>query len=321
MRILAVDDDPVILDLLKEALTKQDQYDLVCVNDAEEAVALLQSNTHAFECFLFDIVLPGIDGIELCDVVRQMRDYRTTPIIMITSSRAPDLMERAFLAGATDYVSKPLNGVELGARINSAGMLNESLHRERDARHTLAELTQKMKLRFDEPILLETDGVTDLLSLENDMLRLPNGCYAMTMITIDVLGLRGIYKMVDTPAFRLHLEEVASAARKAFEGTSWKLAYVGSGRFIGVVMGRTRLSKEDLFGTMTAVLRSNWDEAAAGTPMPPTVRVKIVNDKRFWTGATASAEMRAQVTSNDVMNSIDETRQDNLFTQVEAYVA
>jgi CheY-like chemotaxis protein len=113
MRILAVDDDPIILDLLKGSLTAHDQYELMCSASAEQALQTVAAETVPIDCFLLDIMLPGVDGIELCDRIRKLRQYRTTPIIMITASRDPELMGRAFEAGATDFISKPLDGVEL----------------------------------------------------------------------------------------------------------------------------------------------------------------------------------------------------------------
>ncbi|APE44635.1 response regulator [Sulfitobacter alexandrii] len=321
MRILAVDDDPVILDLLERALSDSRGYQLTTCKTAEEALALLAGPIQPFECFLLDVMLPGIDGIELCDRIRQTQAYRSAPIIMITASREADLMERAFYAGATDFISKPLDGVELSARIVSASMLNDSLHREREVRHTLADLTAKMKVRFEEPIKLETPQVTDLLALENSLLRLPEGLYAMTLFTVDVMGLRGIHRAVAAPAFRHHLESVASALVQALEHRTSRLAYTGSGRFMGVVIGRERFSRDAVLTQMNATLSADWDVAASGTPMPPAIRLTSLSDQRLWSGVSASDMLRSKKANADLLRGVPEEQEDALFDKLDAKVS
>ncbi|MEW9921160.1 PleD family two-component system response regulator [Marimonas sp. MJW-29] len=288
MRILAVDDDPIVLDLLRDALTGDDmQCDLVCCETAEDAMEVMDTDPTQFDCFLLDIMLPGIDGIELCDMVRQKAAYRATPIIMITASRDPSLMGRAFGAGATDFVTKPLNGLDLGARINTAAMLNDSLLRERQAQHSLAEMTAKMRIRFDEVLALETKGVTDFRTLENELLRLPEGCYQMQLFSLDVVGLRDVHENVSAPAFRQHLEAVATAATGALDGLTFKLAYAGQGRFAGYITGRGRLKTDDVVSKATAALQAAWDTERCEADTPPMLRVETLSDRRLWSGRSA----------------------------------
>ena len=317
MRILAVDDDPIILDLLKGSLNKDNSGDLICCETAEDALEVLETQTTPIDCFLLDIMLPGIDGIELCAQIRAMKSYRTTPIIMITASREADLMGRAFHAGATDFVSKPLDGIELGARINSASMLNDSLNRERHAQHTLAELTEKTKIRFDQAVTLDTGGVTDLLALENELLRMPAGVYAMNLVAIDVMGLRGVLRAAGSPAFRQNLEQVAEAAKEALDGRVWKMGYAGSGRFLAVVMGRARLNHADLQEHMNEALTNGWNIEANGTPMPPEIQVAPMTDKRLWTGLSASNMLREHLQNKDMMQELAADRENELFEQLE----
>ena len=66
MRIMAVDDDLLILDLLRECLTKQGGYDLTCCETAEDALQLMEEETLPFDCFLLDIMLPGVDVLCGC---------------------------------------------------------------------------------------------------------------------------------------------------------------------------------------------------------------------------------------------------------------
>ena len=63
MRILAVDDDPVILDLLTGCLTENDNYELTCCESSEEALEIMQESNQPFDSFLLDIMMPGINAM------------------------------------------------------------------------------------------------------------------------------------------------------------------------------------------------------------------------------------------------------------------
>lgn len=318
MRILAVDDDPVILDLLTGCLTENDQFELVCCESSEEALEMIRTAKQPFDSFLLDIMLPGVSGIELCKIVRGKPEHRTTPVIMITASKEPELMQRAFDAGATDFISKPLDGMELGARINSASMLNAALLRERETQHTLAELTELMKIRFDEDFDLNVDGVSDFLELENHLLRLPAGCFSMNLFSIAVEGARGIYRAVKAPAFRQQMEQVGAASVHALEGMPFHLAYAGSGRFVGVVMSRTRLNCGDLAERMHGHLSQFWEARGMAVSMAPTLRVAAVTEQRLWSGLSASNKLREFLQTWDPLHGLARSDEDNLFARLDS---
>ena len=315
MRILAVDDDVVILDLLKRCLTAEHHYDLTCCASSEEALKLIGSSTTHFDCFLLDIMLPGIDGIELCERVRENKRYHATPILMITASREANLMERAFFAGATDFISKPLEGIELGARINSAAMLNDSLHRERQAQHSLAELTEKSRLRLDEEVDLKGTGVSNILALENALLRIGPGCYAMTLFSIDIAGIRGIYRNVSPAQFRALLESVAVAAVAGAEERNCKMAYAGNGCYVGAMIGRERLKTDAMLARINDALAGSWDSAATGMETPPKLRMGIITDQRLWSGISASDRLREHCDMQDMGQSVPKSKEDELFAR------
>ena len=148
MRILAVDDDPLILDLLAVTLEQCGFSKVAYASCAESAIDLIHATSVPFDAFLLNIMLPGTSGIELCAQIRGLKSYRVAPIIMITSSTAHDIMAQAFGAGATDFVSKPFDGLELGSRINMAAMLSESLFREKLAQHEMLEFSSTTAISF-----------------------------------------------------------------------------------------------------------------------------------------------------------------------------
>ena len=119
MRLLAVDDDPVILDLLPIIFRQADLTDMVTADSSASALQILENQSRPFECILLDIEMPGMTGIELCTKIRQMPQYRHTPILMLTSVTDNTRIERAFAAGADDYITKPFSPRELVARLKA----------------------------------------------------------------------------------------------------------------------------------------------------------------------------------------------------------
>ncbi|WP_224825905.1 PleD family two-component system response regulator [Cognatishimia sp. MH4019] len=117
MRILAVDDDPIILDLLTVALSTFGYDDIVTAQNGAEAIEILQSDQGLFDTLLYDIQMPVMDGIELVYRTRALLRYSDVPILMLTAMSEKTYIDRAFLAGATDYITKPFDTMELQARL------------------------------------------------------------------------------------------------------------------------------------------------------------------------------------------------------------
>ncbi len=113
MRFLAVDDDPLFLQLLTLRMQALGYTDLVTVSSGADALALLSTAPDSVDCILSDIRMPLMDGITLCRNIRALPGLAKTPIVMITSMSDRSYIDEAFEAGATDYITKPLD--RLGA--------------------------------------------------------------------------------------------------------------------------------------------------------------------------------------------------------------
>ncbi len=112
-RILVVDDEDIILEMVAIALTDRGFEPIVC-NTGEDALALFRETKP--DLVLLDIQLPGKDGIEVC---REIRSESGTPIIMLTANGETDSLVLALEAGADDYIVKPYKSEELTARIRA----------------------------------------------------------------------------------------------------------------------------------------------------------------------------------------------------------
>jgi phosphoserine phosphatase RsbU/P len=135
MRILIVDDSEDGRDIAEAMLAVAGYQHISTADSAEQAYRLLGigepaiQQPAAVDLVLLDIVMPHIDGIEACARIRNDPRHSDVPIIMVTGLSDMDSLGNAFLAGATDYISKPLNPVELQARVRSALRLKSELDR------------------------------------------------------------------------------------------------------------------------------------------------------------------------------------------------
>ncbi|WP_176440992.1 response regulator [Oceanicola sp. 22II-s10i] len=120
MRLLIVDDEPSILELLGVALRALGSYKVKTATSARQALEMIADKPREFDAFLLDIQMPGMDGIELCSEIRRNQHYRSAPILMLTAMSQMSYVEKAFEAGATDYVTKPFNFDDLKSRLNTA---------------------------------------------------------------------------------------------------------------------------------------------------------------------------------------------------------
>lgn len=129
MKILAVDDDEIMRELLATATLAAGYDDVTLATSGLEALQILEESTTPFDCFLLDIKMPKMNGIQLCKKIRKYKIYDKTPIIMITAVTETESAEHAFEAGATDYVAKPFDIFELGHRIKIAETHIEDMQR------------------------------------------------------------------------------------------------------------------------------------------------------------------------------------------------
>jgi phosphoserine phosphatase RsbU/P len=135
MRILVVDDSEDSRDIIEAALLSGGYKDVAIAGSGWDAFRLLDvgsgasSAPPAADIVLLDVMMPEIDGIETCARIRNDPRYVDTPIIMVTSLDDMDALSSAFVAGANDYINKPLNRVELIARVRSALKLKGELER------------------------------------------------------------------------------------------------------------------------------------------------------------------------------------------------
>jgi PleD family two-component response regulator len=143
MNILIVDDSKDQRELTEAALRSAGYNEVRSVASAYEAFKVLdigRNDTNGevpVDIVLLDIVMPETDGIKACAYIRSQERYQDLPIIMITSLDDMGSLASAFVAGANDYITKPVNRIELLARVRAALKLKGELEQRREREREL----------------------------------------------------------------------------------------------------------------------------------------------------------------------------------------
>ncbi|MCB0359538.1 MAG: response regulator [Bdellovibrionales bacterium] len=116
-RILVVDDEADIQELVRYNLSKEG-YNVVCAGSGEEALDAAESATP--DLIILDLMLPGIDGLEVCKRFRSHNGTSSVPIIMLTAKGEEADVVSGLELGADDYVTKPFSPRVLSARVKAA---------------------------------------------------------------------------------------------------------------------------------------------------------------------------------------------------------
>ena len=119
MTILAVDDDPKALKLLKVALSKAG-HTVVAAENARDALSILVHTP--VNLILVDVMMPDIDGNEFCKIVRAEKALSYIPIIFLSARSSVDDIATGLVSGADDYLTKPIKLQELLNKIDEYGM-------------------------------------------------------------------------------------------------------------------------------------------------------------------------------------------------------
>jgi len=114
--VLVVDDEPNNFDVIETFLSEQD-YQLYYASSGDSALSIL--DTVKPDLILLDVMMPGIDGMEVCQRIKAMPAWESVPIIMVTALTGKEDLARCLNAGADDFIGKPVNSMELRARVNS----------------------------------------------------------------------------------------------------------------------------------------------------------------------------------------------------------
>ena len=171
--ILVVDDEPNNFDVI-EALLSEYDYELHYAANGKSAIASLT----AFQpdLILLDVMMPEMDGIEVCKWIKASELWQTVPIIMVTALSSKTDMANCLNAGADDFISKPINSIELRARVHSMLRIKQQYDNIQTLSHiqantinilesTLNELRGTLASRMSHELNTPLNGIIGTISM------------------------------------------------------------------------------------------------------------------------------------------------------------
>ena len=222
-KVLVVDDEKLIVKGIRFSL-EQDGMDVDCAYDGEEALAMARANE--YDMILLDIMLPKMDGFEVCQAIREFSDM---PIVMLTA-KGDDMDKILGLEyGADDYITKPFNMLEVKARIKA---IMRRTYGPREKKETTSVIVKgDLRLDCDSRRLFIHDKEVNLTAKEFDLLELlvknENKVYSRE----DLLGLvwgkdyPGDVRTVDVHVRRLREKIEANPSEPKYVHTKWGVGY------------------------------------------------------------------------------------------------
>ncbi len=180
-RILIVDDIPKNIQVLGNILLNE-KYQISYTQNGKEALSLI--NTNKFDLILLDIMMPVMDGYEVCRKLKENAETRDIPIIFLTAKAEKESIIKGFNLGAQDYVTKPFNAEELLARVRTHLELKNKTEQLQSINQILekkvAERTAELKKANEQLSTLEK-AKSEFLSIISHELRTPlNGIQGLT---------------------------------------------------------------------------------------------------------------------------------------------
>lgn len=222
-KVLVVDDEKLIVKGIKFSL-EQDQMEVDCAYDGEEAVECARNKE--YDIILLDLMLPKLDGYEVC---QQIREFSDVPIIMLTA-KGDDMDKILGLEyGADDYITKPFNILEVKARIKAIVRRNSKRSKNEEKPHMLEK--GDLKLDIDSRRLFINDIEVNLTAKEFDLLEIlvlnPNKVYSREVLLNTVWGYDypGDARTVDVHVRRLREKIEANPGEPRYVHTKWGVGY------------------------------------------------------------------------------------------------
>ena len=222
-KVLVVDDEKLVVKGIRFSL-EQDGMEVTCAYDGEEALHLAQENK--FDMILLDIMLPKMDGFEVCQAIRE---FSNMPIVMLTA-KGDDMDKILGLEyGADDYITKPFNILEVKARIKA--IMRRTAASEPKEENSKVIESGDLKLDCESRRLFVQGREINLTAKEFDLLELlvmnPNKVYSRENLLNLVWGYEypGDVRTVDVHVRRLREKIEPNPSEPKYVHTKWGVGY------------------------------------------------------------------------------------------------
>jgi hypothetical protein len=205
-------------------------------------------------------MMPEMDGVELCRHVRAMPNYAHVPIIMITASQHKDTLTSAIASGATDYVNKPFDGLELVTRLRAAeSLMNATKAANAHARHD--PVPQKTRapsiLQLADGFALDPKpGLVSQADLVCKFMETAQALKSMHVFAVAVTDVTRLFDVLPDHAFRAFVNELAALFSQITQSWDSRISYVGEGTFVVALFDVGFLSSKEIHQVLKAGLAS-----------------------------------------------------------------
>ena len=143
MKVLVVDDEPDIVDLISGNLHREG-FQVIPAYTGEDALELVKSKKP--DLIILDLMLPGIQGLDVCKYIRQNPEYSRIPILIVSAKDSEVDRVLGLEMGADDYITKPFSPRELVGRVRAVLRRTEGIS---GSMHELIEVDDRLKIDFD----------------------------------------------------------------------------------------------------------------------------------------------------------------------------
>lgn len=314
LSFLAVDDDPIFLAILSQMMVLLGYNEPKVANSGLEALSILQERHNHYDCILLDIQMPGIDGITTCQRIRQLPQHKATPIMMVTTLNGRSFVDHAFAAGATDYLTKPLDKIELSARLGMMERLVAERWRSGSLERDMSSLSDipGIGFDFDDAVPLPmSDMLIDYLALENHLLTLGRlSLYGLRAVAFQVVGASNIYHQLEPIEYLDYMADVSRAIVASLKRHSFMLSHAGSGEFVCVLDRRQSIDITEVaqdISIQLQTLRENYEDIGLSIP---AVKVGTVQSSGILSSSMAKkilSRARISVRANAVIETAQPT--------------
>ena len=222
-KVLVVDDEKLIIKGIRYSL-EQDGMEVTCAYDGEEALAYAKEQK--FDIILLDVMLPKLNGFEVC---QQIREFSNVPIIMLTAKDGDMDKILGLDYGADDYMTKPFNILEVKARIKA--ILRRSTKAESTENDSQYIIAKDMKLDREGRRVYIGESEINVTAKEFDVLELlvsnPNKVYSREKLLKLIWGedYPGDVRTVDVHIRRLREKVEKKPSDPQYVHTKWGVGY------------------------------------------------------------------------------------------------
>jgi len=303
MKILAVDDDIIGLEIVAKILTAVGYDDLTVASSGAEALEKIEASPQPFNCFLLDIQMPEMDGIELCSRIRQIDDYKSSPILMITAMTERKHIEGAFNAGANDYINKPFDPLELTMRVQLAEKLvMASAGKELLINSIKTDMDNILRFTIRETIKLKNvPSMVEKLTLENYLLQLSRNRASQTNISaFAIKDFEEIFENSSPSNMYCILSDVAHAIIENIMTINYLITYCGSGMFACVTTSEKTEYPDDLEASIQSTIDDMRIEYSNGVLCDVIVLMGLPSTSTsLWSSGTSLEAMHSALEAAD----------------------